>query len=592
MKVNNRILVVDDDLEIHRDFFKILSPVRLRQIEPELERIESKLFDEPIPPPTAKVEYQIETASRADDALERICKAREENQPFALVFTDVRIPPGIDGVQLVRKILHHAPDTQIVVVSAFYDYTWEEMTSLFGWSDNLLILRKPVDPITVKQVAMMLTRKWTSERELREHRQHLEAMVEARTASLTHANQRLKDEIEERMRAEAALTAAHHRLEEANRELEHALAERKQTEAQLRALLGELEAANKELENFAYIVSHDLKAPLRAISSISAWLQEDFAEALGERGAEYMADLQDQVRWMHNLVEGILEYSRLGRAKFELKTIESHQITERVVEVLNPPPGIRVELPERLPLVIYDRTHLEQLMQNLIGNAIKHMGRSEGCIRITCEDDRNFHHFRISDDGPGIDPRHFERIFKIFQTLKPREASADSTGIGLSLVKRIVERHGGTVWVESTPGSGATFHFTISKALRSKGLLQGSSVVVIDDNADFCAVAETMLKRAGFRPMHACSGHEALQLLSSFDGELDLALLDLNLPGENVLQLYPELKALRPEMRFLVCTGEPQSRNAVMMRHLGVDGLLIKPFNLEDLNQALERAFS
>ncbi len=592
MIVNNRILVVDDDPEIHRDFLKILSPVRLRQGEPELDRIESLLFEEPIHPGTAKLEYHIDTATRADAALERITEARESGQPYALVFTDVRIPPGIDGVQLVGKILQLAPETQIVVVSAFYDYTWEEMTGLFGWSDNLLILRKPVDPMTVKQVAMMLTRKWTSERELREHRQHLEAMVEARTASLTHTNQRLKDEIAERLRAEAALTAAHHRLEEANRELEHALAQRTQTEAQLRALLGELEVANKELENFAYIVSHDLKAPLRAISSISAWLQEDFADALGERGAEYMADLQDQVRWMHNLVEGILEYSRLGRAKFELKTLDSHLITERVIEVLNPPAEIQVQISQRLPQVVYDRTHLEQLMQNLIGNAIKHMARPRGHILISCEDDRSFHHFMVADDGPGIDPRHFERIFKIFQTLKPREASADSTGIGLSLVKRIVERHGGSVWVESTPGQGATFHFTISKTLRSKGLLQGSSVVVIDDNADFCAVAETMLKRAGFKPMHACSGNEALQLLASYDGELDLALLDINLPGENVLQLYPELKALRPEMRFLVCTGEPQSRTAMMMRHLGVDGLLIKPFNLEDLNDALERSFS
>lgn len=585
--------MVDDDEEIHKDFLKILSPFRLTHLDKELASIERRIFDEPErkPSPFALIEYQIDKAFRAERALEMILEARNAGRPYALVFTDVRIPPGIDGVQLVRKILEKAPDTQVVIVTAFSDYTWEEMTQFFGWTDRLLILRKPVDPITVKQVALMLTRKWTSELELNRHRTHLESMVAKRTESLTETNKLLQEEIVERERAEAALQQTHVRLAEANAELQVALGHRKQTEEQLRVLLDELEAANRELENFAYIVSHDLKAPLRAISSIATWFSEDYEEVMDERGNSYLDDLQDQARWMHNLVEGILKYSRLGRAKCEMKTLDSLQIVTRVVEVLNADPKINIEIDPNLPTVVYDRTHLEQVFQNLIGNAIKHMGSPEGLIAISCDEGDNCLQFHIRDTGVGIEPRHFERIFKIFQTLKPREVAENSTGIGLSLVKRIVERHGGEIWVTSEPGKGSTFSFTISKELKARPIKLGNSVVVIDDNRDFCAVAETMLKRAGFRPLHACSGAEALDLLASYDGDLDLALLDLNLPGEDVIKLYPQLKALRPEMRFLVCTGEPHSRTAAMMRRMGISGMLIKPFNLEELNDALERTF-
>jgi len=594
LKINNHVLIVDDDEEIHKDFIKILSPFRYTQLDKELANIEMKLFDEPPKPPSpsSTIHYQIDHAYRAERGLEMIIAARENGTPYALVFTDVRIPPGIDGVQLVRKILELAPDTQVVIVTAFSDYSWEEMTQFFGWTDRLLILRKPVDPVTVKQVAVMLTRKWSSEKELLQHQSDLEVMVEKRTAKLTATNALLQEEIRERQRAEEALKQAHTRLAEANQELQLALVHRKQTEEQLRVLLEELEGANRELENFAYIVSHDLKAPLRAISSIASWFHEDYGEILGKQGNGYLDDLQDQARWMHNLVEGILEYSRLGRAKYELKTLDSLQIVNRVVEVLNPPESISIVVAEDLPTLVYDRTHLEQVFQNLIGNAIKHMNKPEGRISITCEVSDEWFQFNVQDNGVGIDPRHFERIFKIFQTLKPREVAEDSTGIGLSLVRRIVERHEGLVWVSSLPGAGATFSFTISRALRAKPICSGNSVVVIDDNRDFCEVAETMLKRAGFKPLHAYSGIEALDLLAQYNGVLDLALLDLNLPGEDIMTLYPALKALRPDMRFLVCTGEPQSPRAVMLRRMGVSGMLIKPFNLEELNDALNRAFN
>lgn len=594
MKINNRILIVDDEKDIHTDFDKILSPFRFTPLDKELLSIEAQIFDEaPKQPlhPASRVEYQIDNALRGEAALELIAAAKEAGRPYALIFTDVRIPPGIDGVQLVSKILEMAPDTQVVIVTAFSDYTWEELVGFFGWTDRLLILRKPVDPITVKQVALMLTRKWTSELELRRHRLHLESMVEMRTAKLTRTNEQLQSEIAERLKAEEALQRAHARLAEANQELQFEITQRRQTEEQLRVLLQELEIVNQELENFAYIVSHDLKAPLRAISSICSWFSEDYSDKLDERGNSYLADLLDQTQWMHNLVEGILQYSRLGRAKFELKEWDCHYIVSKLIEFLAPPSAIMIRIEGQLPKLIYDRTHLEQVFQNLIGNAIQHMGGNEGEVVISCEQDSEQYTFTVRDTGIGIDPKHFERIFKIFQTLKPRDTAEQSTGIGLSLVRRIVERHGGSVWVNSVVGEGSSFYFTISKDLRPTREVS-PTVLVIDDNADFCSVAEAMLKRAGCKPIQVNSGQEAIKLVTGFEGKLGLTLLDLNLPGEDVIELYRNLKQLQPEMHVLICTGHPHSYRSLQLQRMGVDGILEKPFNIETLSEALDSAFS
>ena len=165
---------------------------------------------------------------------------------------------------------------------------------------------------------------------------------------------------------------------------------------------------------------------------------------------------------MDGLINGILQYSRLGRAKEKQDKIDLAKTLPSVIETLVPPENIRITIEDELPEIVGNRTHMEQVFQNLIGNAIKFMDKPEGLITIGCKDEGSRWEFRITDNGPGIDEKYHERIFKIFQTLVPRDEH-ESTGIGLTLVKKTIEQYDGKVWVESEVGKGSSFVFTLPK---------------------------------------------------------------------------------------------------------------------------------
>jgi len=240
------------------------------------------------------------------------------------------------------------------------------------------------------------------------------------------------------------------------------ITERKLAEERNAQLMQEIKGANEELTSFAYVVSHDLKAPLRAIGSLADWLSTDYADKFDEEGKEHMRLLINRVHRMGGLIDGILQYSRVGRVKEALAEIDLNRLVRDVIDLLAPPANIAVTFDQTLPTVRIEPTRIEQVFQNLISNAIKYMDKVEGKIHVGCSDEGKFWRFSVGDNGPGIEPRHFERIFLLFQTLAPRDR-IESTGVGLALVKKIVEMYGGTVTVDSTPGTGSTFSFTLPK---------------------------------------------------------------------------------------------------------------------------------
>lgn len=239
--------------------------------------------------------------------------------------------------------------------------------------------------------------------------------------------------------------------------------ERLASEERRRSLIAELRSANGELENFAYVVSHDLKAPLRGIGSLADWLLADYTAALDEQGREYLSLMKNRVLRMDALIDGILAYSRVGRTAQTHSPVDLSALVNQTLQLLAPPPGITVDVEDGLPVVEVDPTRMQQVLQNLIGNAIAHRDKPQCRIRIYCADLGEQWQISVADDGPGIEPRHQERIFQLFQVLAPRDRK-ESTGVGLALVRKIVELHGGRIWVESQPGAGATFHFTLPKS--------------------------------------------------------------------------------------------------------------------------------
>ncbi|WP_444846630.1 sensor histidine kinase [Duganella caerulea] len=241
------------------------------------------------------------------------------------------------------------------------------------------------------------------------------------------------------------------------------ISERKAAEDRNRRLMQEISSANEELTNFAYVVSHDLKAPLRGIGSLADWLATDYAEQFNDEGKEHMRLLINRVHRMSSLIDGILQYSRVGRVREAQLPVDLNRLLADVVDLLAPPANFRVTVAPALPTVLIEPTRIQQVFHNLISNAIKYMDKPDGEIEIACADDGSHWRFSVRDNGPGIETRHFERIFQLFQTLASRDR-VESTGVGLALAKKIVEMYHGRIWLESQMGQGSTFWFTLPKS--------------------------------------------------------------------------------------------------------------------------------
>ncbi|MEK6697869.1 MAG: ATP-binding protein [Nitrospirota bacterium] len=256
------------------------------------------------------------------------------------------------------------------------------------------------------------------------------------------------------------------RLSNANEQLRLEVNERKQAEEALRESSAQLEAVNRELESFAYVVSHDLKAPLRGVASLSNWLMADYADKLDDEGRQSLSLLVSRVTRMNNMIDGILHYSRVGRIKEELVEVDLKPMLDELIDMLTVPTHIEIKVETEMPTILCEKTRIFQVFQNLLSNAVKYMDKPKGMIRIGCVDEgrgtQGFHTFYVADNGPGIEAQYFEKIFQIFQTLKPRD-ELESTGVGLTIAKKIVELQGGKIWVESKPGEGSTFWFTIAE---------------------------------------------------------------------------------------------------------------------------------
>ncbi len=235
--------------------------------------------------------------------------------------------------------------------------------------------------------------------------------------------------------------------------------DKKLVEVERERLIVELKRSNEDLDQFAYVTSHDLKAPLRGIANLSQWVEEDLADKISDEGRDQMRLLRGRVNRLEALINGILSYSRAGRVRETLELVNVGQLVREVVELVAPTTGVQLTLPSELPTIVAERVPLQQVLMNLVSNAIKHAKKDQPQVTITCSPNRDGYSFMVKDNGPGIAPAFHQRIWIIFQTLEPRD-KVEATGIGLSIVKKIVESRGGRVWINSVPGDGAEFHFT------------------------------------------------------------------------------------------------------------------------------------
>jgi PAS domain S-box-containing protein len=222
----------------------------------------------------------------------------------------------------------------------------------------------------------------------------------------------------------------------------------------------ELARSNADLEEFAYAASHDLKAPLRAISHLVQWIVDDVEPLAKPDTLENLRLLQGRVARMQMLLDGLLAYSRVGHTNLTVEDVDIGEVVREVVTMLAPPPGFVIAFEGAMPVIRTHRVPIQVVLENLIGNGLKHHDRSEGRITVSVRPVDGATEFRITDDGPGIPVQFHDRIFLMFQTLASRD-DVESSGIGLTIVKKKVQTHGGRIWVESAPPArGTTFGFT------------------------------------------------------------------------------------------------------------------------------------
>ncbi|WP_373546715.1 ATP-binding protein [Chamaesiphon sp.] len=279
-----------------------------------------------------------------------------------------------------------------------------------------------------------------------------QALLLPSPAQLATTNQALEQQIRDRELVEA-------QLQQVNDELEAQVTARTLKLAETTALL---EVRNQELDRFAYTVSHDLKAPLRGVANLSDWIEDSISEKIDPETQKYLDLMRSRVARMRDLIDGLLDFARVGQTEVSLETFVLEDLLVEIIDSLNIPPSFKFDLPANLSPITTNRLLLSQVFANLIGNAYKHHDRNDGHIQITAQLQEDLWKFTVTDDGPGILAADRERVFDIFQTLVARDRQ-ENTGIGLSIVKKLVNSHGGDITIESELGLGTTFRFTWSQ---------------------------------------------------------------------------------------------------------------------------------
>ena len=296
-----------------------------------------------------------------------------------------------------------------------------------------------------------------------------------RAQSITRLSDALKDQ---NNRLEKTVIQRTQSLADKNTELEAHVIELKTQRLLLSRLMKEAESAkilaeqrsidlarsNKDLDEFAYVASHDLKAPLRGIDQLATWVVEDIEEGNLEEIPEHLKMMRSRIGRLETLLSDLLIYSQANHQKNSISEINTHVLANELFTLVSPLNGFVLTINGELPTFSTFRAPFEQVVRNLLSNAIKHHHKEQGKIEIGCSDVGHFYQFSINDDGPGISLDYQEDVFKMFKTLRPRD-EAEGSGMGLALIKKIVEHYSGQVKIESNEGQGCTFYFTWPKEI-------------------------------------------------------------------------------------------------------------------------------
>jgi two-component system, sensor histidine kinase and response regulator len=590
---NRRILVVDDNRAIHEDFRKILAG--LRSEGSDLEETEAALFgteSQEVKP----VRFEIDSAYQGQQGLEMVQSSLAQERPYAMAFIDIRMPPGWDGIETTTRIWQAYPALEVVICSAYSDYSWEEMLGKLGNSYRLVILKKPFDNVEVLQLAHALTEKWNLARQNESCLVNLEAVVQGRTKDLEMANLKLRSEMNERQRTEQELQEAKEAAESANR------------------------AKSQFLAN----MSHEIRTPMNGIMGVTDLMLET---QLSAEQREYLGMVKTSAGSLLRVIDDILDFSKIEAGKFELEqttfnlrstlgdtlSILAMRAKQKGLTLLSEVAG---DVPD---LLLGDPTRLGQILRNLANNAIKFTSQGGVQVRVELEEVSQGEvciHFRVSDTGIGIPPEKQAVIFRAFsQADSSTSRCYGGTGLGLSICSGLVELMGGAVWVNSEPNQGSTFHFTARFGLLEAGLspsynrpqLAGNSIsrpaittrgtraslriLLAEDNAINQRLACLMLEKRGHKVRVARDGKEALAAAAEED--FDLILMDVQMPEMDGFEVTAAIRqkefGTQRHTPVVAITAHAMRGDRERCILAGMDGYVAKPIQANKLFDMIER---